>query len=114
MLLVSSHPLDGKKNTVLQEPGAIEYEFAEIGIDKVLKYFLTSLPAAPFYLPRGKALREQILDIPITLPSWLSEDELKCYVTQYEKMGFTGGLNYYRDMDLYVAFNLDHWLSKSW
>ena len=93
--------MDG--NIVLQ--GAIETELAEIGIDKVLKYALTSLPAAPFYLPKGKALREQI-DIPITLPSWLSEDELKCYVTQYEKTGFTGSLNYYRNFDLYVAFNL--------
>ena len=101
MLLVSRHLLDG--NIVLQ--GAIETELAEIGIDKVLKYALTSVPAAPFYLPKGKALREQI-DIPITLPSWLSEDELKYYVTQYEKTGFTGGLNYYRNFDLYVSFNL--------
>ncbi|XP_002270853.2 uncharacterized protein LOC100246529 isoform X1 [Vitis vinifera] len=82
-----------------QEPGAIETEFAEIGIDKVLKYFLTSLPAGPLFLPKGKALRDQ-LGIPITLPSWLSEEELNYYVTKYENTGFTGGLNYYRNLDL--------------
>ena len=89
----------------MQEPGAIETEFAEIGIDKVLKYFLTSLPAGPLYLPKGKALRDQ-LGIPITLPSWLSEEELNYYVTKYENTGFTGGLNYYRNLDLYVAFKI--------
>ncbi|KAJ9699633.1 hypothetical protein PVL29_005482 [Vitis rotundifolia] len=90
-----------------QEPGAIETEFAEIGTDKVLKHMLTSVPAGPFYLPRGKALGDQ-LGTQITLPSWLSEEEMNYYVTKYEKTGFTGGLNYYRDMDLYVthAFNL--------
>ncbi|KAJ9699639.1 hypothetical protein PVL29_005484 [Vitis rotundifolia] len=82
-----------------QEPGAIETEFAEIGIDKVLKYILTSLPAGPLYLPKGKALRDQ-LGIPISLPSWLSEEELDYYVTKYENTGFTGGLNYYRNLDL--------------
>ena len=37
----------------MQEPGgSIETEFAEIGIDKVVKYFLsTSLPAVPSQLP---------------------------------------------------------------
>ncbi|KAJ9699634.1 hypothetical protein PVL29_005482 [Vitis rotundifolia] len=82
-----------------QEPGAIETEFAEIGTDKVLKHMLTSVPAGPFYLPRGKALGDQ-LGTQITLPSWLSEEEMNYYVTKYEKTGFTGGLNYYRDMDL--------------
>ena len=32
-------------------------------------------------------------------PSWLSEQELGVYVETFERTGFTGGLNYYRNMD---------------
>lgn len=42
------------------------------------------------------------LDVPITLPSWLSEEEVQYYVSKFEKSGFTGALNYYRCLDLYV------------
>ncbi|WP_113700725.1 alpha/beta fold hydrolase [Nonomuraea lactucae] len=33
------------------------------------------------------------------LPGWLSEAELKVYVDAFERTGFTGGLNYYRNLD---------------
>jgi pimeloyl-ACP methyl ester carboxylesterase len=33
------------------------------------------------------------------LPSWLSEQELAVYVEAFERTGFTGGLNWYRNMD---------------
>jgi pimeloyl-ACP methyl ester carboxylesterase len=32
-------------------------------------------------------------------PSWLSEDELAVYVDAFERTGFTGGLNWYRNID---------------
>jgi pimeloyl-ACP methyl ester carboxylesterase len=32
-------------------------------------------------------------------PPWLDEDELAYYVKSFEETGFTGGLNYYRNMD---------------
>ncbi|MFG2882556.1 alpha/beta fold hydrolase [Streptomyces sp. NPDC048297] len=32
-------------------------------------------------------------------PPWLDEDELAYYVKTFEETGFTGGLNYYRNMD---------------
>jgi pimeloyl-ACP methyl ester carboxylesterase len=31
--------------------------------------------------------------------SWLSEEELAVYVEEFERTGFTGGLNWYRNMD---------------
>ncbi|HLK01089.1 MAG TPA: alpha/beta hydrolase [Streptosporangiaceae bacterium] len=37
---------------------------------------------------------------PRPLPPWISEDELAVYVRAFERTGFTGGLNYYRAMDL--------------
>ncbi len=33
------------------------------------------------------------------LPRWLSEEELAVYVDAFERTGFTGGLNYYRNLD---------------
>jgi pimeloyl-ACP methyl ester carboxylesterase len=32
-------------------------------------------------------------------PPWISEDELAIYVDAFERTGFTGGLNYYRNID---------------
>ena len=32
-------------------------------------------------------------------PDWLSEEELQVYVDAFERTGFTGGLNWYRNID---------------
>ena len=32
-------------------------------------------------------------------PRWLSEEDLDVYVEAFERTGFTGGLNYYRNLD---------------
>jgi pimeloyl-ACP methyl ester carboxylesterase len=34
-----------------------------------------------------------------SLPAWLSESELEVYVEAFERTGFTGGLNWYRNID---------------
>jgi pimeloyl-ACP methyl ester carboxylesterase len=36
---------------------------------------------------------------PDGLPSWLSQDELDHYVAEFSRTGFTGGINWYRNMD---------------
>ncbi|CAL0325397.1 unnamed protein product [Lupinus luteus] len=82
-----------------QEPGDIEEEFSHIGTERVLKEFLTYHKAGPLYLPKGKEFGHPI-DSPIVLPSWLSEEECNYYATKYDKTGFTGALNYYRNLDL--------------
>ncbi|MFL5883854.1 MAG: alpha/beta fold hydrolase [Thermoleophilaceae bacterium] len=33
------------------------------------------------------------------LPPWMSDDDLRVYVEAFERTGFTGGLNYYRNID---------------
>jgi pimeloyl-ACP methyl ester carboxylesterase len=38
-------------------------------------------------------------DRPVRRPQWLSEEELEVYVAAFERTGFTGGLNWYRNMD---------------
>lgn len=88
---------------LLQEPGVIETEFAEIGVDRVLKHFLTYRNPAPLFLPKGNAFGDDPAT-PIVLPSWLSEEEVHYYTTKYQKTGFTGGLNYYRSLNRYVPY----------
>ncbi|HEU4360914.1 MAG TPA: alpha/beta hydrolase [Mycobacterium sp.] len=36
---------------------------------------------------------------PDRLPDWISADELDHYVTEFTRTGFTGGLNWYRNLD---------------
>lgn len=85
-----------------QEPGDIEAEFKKIGTKRVLQHFLTYRNPAPLMLPKGNAFGEQSSSdqAPIALPSWVSEEELDYYASKYEKTGFTGGLNFYRSIDL--------------
>lgn len=79
-----------------QEAGQMEHEFAHIGTKTVLKNILTYRNPGPLYLPKGHAFP----DTPITLPSWLSEQDLDYYASKYDAAGFTGALNYYRALDI--------------
>lgn len=36
------------------------------------------------------------------LPSWITEDELQVFADKFQESGFTGPLNYYRAIDLWV------------
>lgn len=82
-----------------QEPGEIEAEFAQLGTATVLKEFLTYRNPGPLFLPKGKGFGHPP-GAPIVLPSWLSEEDINYYASKFEKTGFTGGVNYYRDLDL--------------
>ncbi|KAK2412075.1 epoxide hydrolase A [Trifolium repens] len=87
-----------------QEPGDIEAEFAEIGTERVLKEFLTYRNPGPLYLPKSKGFGHPV-DSPIVLPPWLSEEECNYYASRFDKTGFTGALNYYRNIDLNWELN---------
>lgn len=39
------------------------------------------------------------LRAPERLPAWLTDDDLDTYVAEYARNGFTGGLNWYRNLD---------------
>nr|XP_043630680.1 epoxide hydrolase A-like [Erigeron canadensis] len=91
------HALYGSDHYIVrfQEPGKIEAEFIKLGTKRVLKKFLAYRKPAPPILP--KVLVEDSQD---NLPSWLSEEDITYYTSKYKKVGFTGGLNYYRAMNL--------------
>lgn len=80
----------------MKEPGEIEEEFAQLGTKTVLEKLLTNRNPEPLKLPKGKPFNES----PVILPPWLTEKDVDYYATKYEHTGFTGGLNYYRALDL--------------
>ncbi|KAL8157990.1 epoxide hydrolase 2-like [Apium graveolens] len=82
-----------------QEPGDMEAEIANnIGTKTFLKKFLSHREPGPFFFPKGTGFNGDSTESP--LPSWLSEEDLEYYTTQYEKTGFTGPINYYRALGL--------------
>jgi len=36
---------------------------------------------------------------PTALADWINDDEFECYVSEFSRTGFTGGLNWYRNFD---------------
>ncbi|KAH0767959.1 hypothetical protein KY285_003830 [Solanum tuberosum] len=96
--IVALHAIYGDEYYIIrfQEPGEIEEEFAQIGTKTVLEKMLTIRDPEPLKLPKGKPFD----DSPVILPPWLTETDVDYYATKYEHTGFTGGLNYYRALDL--------------
>lgn len=74
----------------------------------MIKKILTDRKPGPPILPRENPFGPDPNAIP--LPAWFTEEDLKFYAEKYEQKGFTGGLNYYRALDLYAQsgykFNL--------
>jgi pimeloyl-ACP methyl ester carboxylesterase len=89
-----------------QEPGEIEEEFAQIDTAKLITKFLTSRDPKPPCLPKEVGFNS--LPDPPFLPSWLSEEDIDYYARKFNEKGFTGGLNYYR------ALNLNWQLMAAW
>ncbi|WCJ22246.1 alpha/beta-Hydrolases superfamily protein [Euphorbia peplus] len=81
-----------------QKPGEAEEYFAQVDTSELIKKFFTSRNPKPFIMPKEIGLRD-VPDVP-TLPSWLSEEDVKYYALKFDRTGFTGGFNYYRNMNL--------------
>ncbi|CAI9118877.1 OLC1v1020504C1 [Oldenlandia corymbosa var. corymbosa] len=82
-----------------QIPGEIEAEVAEMGVEHFMKKIFTYGTPGPLILPKGKGFGDSP-DTPVFLPPWLTEEDVAYYVSKFEKTGFTGGVNYYRALDL--------------
>uniref|UniRef100_J3M698 AB hydrolase-1 domain-containing protein n=2 Tax=Oryza brachyantha TaxID=4533 RepID=J3M698_ORYBR len=80
----------------IQEPGAIEAEFARLGTELVLRKFLAYRTPGPLMMPKSGWGSP---DDEVPLPSWITEDDIKYYTSMFDKTGFTGGLNYYRALN---------------
>ncbi|KAL9320244.1 hypothetical protein ACSQ67_012083 [Phaseolus vulgaris] len=82
-----------------QKPGEMEAQMAEVGTEYVLKNILTTRKPGPPIFPKGEYGTGFNPDMTNSLPSWLSQHDLAYYVSKFEKTGFTGPLNYYRNMN---------------
>jgi pimeloyl-ACP methyl ester carboxylesterase len=86
---------DGFYQIYFQEPGVAEKEF-EADVDATLRMVLYG-GANPVVPAGGGFLRKA--DVPPQLPDWLTEDDIAFYVGEFSRTGFTGGLNWYRNID---------------
>ena len=88
-----------------QEPGVAD---ADLGADpaKTMTRMLAGLSIgredppdiAGLANPDGRGFVDRLPE-PTGLPAWLSQEELDHYIEVFSRTGFTGGINWYRNMD---------------
>jgi len=87
-----------------QEPGVAD---AELGADpaRTMRRMLSSVKRDPdaaldptFLADDGRGFVDRIPE-PDGLPDWLTQEELDHYVAEFARTGFTGGINWYRNLD---------------
>ena len=86
-----------------QEPGVAEAEFDADPRALISRLYTSRSPGTPTAAPEVTDPRASAggwikrLGEPIRLPDWLSEVDLDYYVSEFERAGFRGGINYYRN-----------------
>lgn len=97
----------------MQEPGEIEAEFAEIGTERIMTEFLSYRIPKPLMMPKGRGKdKGHPLDAPISLPPWLTQQDMDYYVSKFDKNGFTGPINYYRNLDRYIFLYITYFIRQ--
>ncbi|HEX6030689.1 MAG TPA: alpha/beta hydrolase [Tepidiformaceae bacterium] len=86
-----------------QQPGVADAELAADVRRSLLGFYWSISGDAPREerfrpIPRGKRFVDSFAP-PATLPAWLSEEHLGVYVDAFSRTGFTGGLNWYRNVN---------------
>jgi epoxide hydrolase A/B len=86
-----------------QEPGVADAELgadAEVTMRRLLAGggFSTDVDLSSMFANDGRGFVERIPD-PDGLPAWLTQEELDVYVAEFRRTGFTGGINWYRNLD---------------
>ncbi len=89
-----------------QQPGRAEAELEQDVRRWLLGFYFTASGDAPppargetmSTIPHGHQMIER-LHVPETMPSWLTGDDLDFYAGEFERTGFSGGLNRYRNVD---------------
>jgi pimeloyl-ACP methyl ester carboxylesterase len=81
-----------------QEPGRAERDFAKTGTKLTLQKFMYAGAREIFCAPPDQELTESIPPPP-PQPSWITDFDIDYYTKELDRSGWTGGLNYYRNMD---------------
>ncbi|RYR52439.1 hypothetical protein Ahy_A06g027358 isoform B [Arachis hypogaea] len=79
--------------------GKVEAEMAQVGAEYVVKNIITTRKTGPPIFPKGEYGTAFNPDMKQDLPSWLTQQDLAYFVSKFKKTGFTGGLNYYRNLN---------------
>ncbi|HEX3244376.1 MAG TPA: alpha/beta hydrolase, partial [Chloroflexota bacterium] len=89
-----------------QEPGVADAELGRNPRETIRRLLYSASGDVPQMgsprqpvVPAGGGFLDLTLD-PATLPDWLTEGDIDFYATELERTGFTGGLNWYRTIDL--------------
>lgn len=86
-----------------QTPGVAETEFDANPRQLISRLYTSRSPGTPTYPSEVTDPRASAggwlprLGEPVRLPDWMSEEDLDYYTAEFEKAGFTGGINYYRN-----------------
>lgn len=80
-----------------QEPGVAD---ADLGRDPAttMRRMMTGLGGSLAGVKDGRGLVERLQE-PAELPGWLTQAELDHYAAEFGRTGFTGALNWYRNLD---------------
>ena len=87
-----------------QEPGKVEKELEE-DVRKTMLMFLYSASGDPPPEKRWRFLfnkSQRFIDsgfLPDSLPPWLTEQDLGFFTQEFQRSGFRGGVNWYRNID---------------
>jgi pimeloyl-ACP methyl ester carboxylesterase len=91
--------------TYFEQPGVADAEFARDVRSGLRRFLYGASGDNPGNNPPGQPLIPPgtgFLDLapePKELPDWLTEQDLDVFAAEYENSGFTGGLNWYRNLD---------------
>jgi pimeloyl-ACP methyl ester carboxylesterase len=96
---------DGFYQVYFQDPGVADAELAW-NTRSTFRRFLYSgsgegplgRPGVQAVVPRGGGFLDIMVE-PEVLPEWLEEADIDTFVEEFELSGFTGGLNWYRNID---------------
>jgi pimeloyl-ACP methyl ester carboxylesterase len=87
-----------------QEPGRADAELNKDIRASLLGYFYSASATPPagerwsFIFPKTMTFLDTI-PAPPALPPWLTAEDLDAFVKEYQHAGFTGSLNWYRNLD---------------
>lgn len=88
-----------------QQPGRAERELDQDVRRWLLGFYFTASGDAPppsggtvATIPHGAQMGDRFA-YPDEMPAWLTEEDLDVYAGEFERTGFTGGLNRYRNVD---------------
>ena len=83
-----------------QEPGVAEAELEQDVRSTIRRVLYWGSGESPGRAPKPKTAKFlDLMDDPPTLPAWLTEADVDHYVGEFTRTGFTGGLNWYRNLD---------------